>query len=276
MHRHDLNDTILRFMEAPETTARLTADRHLVPPADPHAPLVSIVIPAFNESQRIGNSLKQVDAFLQRWPHSTELIVVDDGSVDTTSEVIAGLRLSSKIRVLRNPTNHGKGYSVRQGMLAATGTYVLFSDADLSAPIEEVDKLLNVALNEGAEIVIGSRAVDRTYIEKHQSSVREFGGILFNGMVRILLGLDLQDTQCGFKLFHRNKTRTIFEKQTTAGFGFDPEILFLAYRRHLRIREVPVRWSHSEGSKVRFLRDGTRMFVDLVRIRWNYIIGRYS
>jgi glycosyltransferase involved in cell wall biosynthesis len=238
-------------------------------------PLVSIVIPAFNEASRIGDSVQRIDAFLEKTSSLTEVIIVDDGSTDGTSDVIRRVA-SSKIRLIRNSTNHGKGYSVRHGVLAAKGEWVLFSDADLSAPIDQLDKLLQVAMKEEADIVIGSRAVDRSYIEKHQSPFREFGGIFFNWMVRLVLGLKLQDTQCGFKLFHRKKTRRIFEKQTTNGFGFDPEILFLADRQHLRIREVSVRWSHSEGSKVKFLRDGLRMFADLVRIRWNHMRGKYS
>jgi glycosyltransferase involved in cell wall biosynthesis len=165
---------------------------------------------------------------------------------------------------------------VRQGVLAATGDYVLFSDADLSAPIEELEKLLDVALKENADVVIGSRAVDRSMIDVHQSAVRESAGILFNLAVRLLLGLRIHDTQCGFKLFKRDRVLSIFKKQTTGGFGFDPELLFLAARSGLKIREVPVRWSHAEGSKIRFLRDGIGMFLDLVRIRWNYLAGRYS
>jgi glycosyltransferase involved in cell wall biosynthesis len=180
------------------------------------------------------------------------------------------------LHLLRNDQNHGKGYTVRQGVLAASGQYVLFTDADLSAPIEEAERLLDVAVKEGADVVIGSRAVDRSYIDKHQSSLRESGGIIFNFMVRALLGLRFQDTQCGFKLFERERTRRIFEMQTTEGFGFDPELLFLANRNGLKIRETPVRWSHAEGSKVNFFRDGTRMFFDLVRIRWNAVIGRYA
>lgn len=237
--------------------------------------MVSIVVPAFNEAARIGGSIQKIDAFVRQSPHSFEVIVVDDGSVDETADVVARCR-TKELRLVRNHENHGKGYTVRQGVLAATGRYVLFTDADLSAPIEELNKLLDIARNEGADVVIGSRAVDRSYIDKHQSRLRETGGIVFNLMVRLLLGLRLHDTQCGFKLFDRQKSRRIFEKQTTFGFGFDPELLFLAKRYGLTIRETPVRWSHVEGSKVRFLSDGLRMFLDLVRIRWNAIIGRYS
>lgn len=238
-------------------------------------PLVSIVVPAFNEAARIGNSIEKIDAFIRQSSMPIELIVVDDGSHDNTADVVKSVQ-SKALRLVRNPENHGKGYSVRQGVLSASGKYVLFTDADLSAPIDELNKLLDVALKEGADVVIGSRALDRQYIEKHQSRYRELGGTLFNLMVRLLLGLRLHDTQCGFKLFHREKSRRIFEQQTICGFGFDPELLFLAKRNGLTIRETPVRWSHAEGSKVKFLRDGVRMFLDLVRIRWNAIAGRYS
>ena len=238
-------------------------------------PTVSIVVPAFNESSRIAESIRKIEAFARQSPLSLELIVVDDGSKDKTAEIVRRTDVKG-LRLLQNPENHGKGYTVRQGVLAASGKYVLFTDADLSAPIEEMDKLLDIALREGADVVIGSRNVDRTYIQKHQSRARELGGMFFNLMVRLFLGLRLQDTQCGFKLFHRERTRRAFEKQTTSGFGFDPELLFLAKRYGLKIREVPVRWSHAEGSKVQFLRDGIRMFFDLARIRWNAIVGKYS
>jgi glycosyltransferase involved in cell wall biosynthesis len=238
-------------------------------------PVLSIVVPAYNEAARIGDSIQKIDTFVRQSPFSCEVIVVDDGSADDTAAVVRKCP-AKNLRLIQNHENHGKGYTVRQGVLAAKGQYVLFTDADLSAPIEEALKLLDVAVNESADIVIGSRAVDRRYIEKHQSRLRELGGIVFNLMVQLLLGLRLHDTQCGFKLFHRQRSRVIFEKQTTLGFGFDPELLFLAKRHGLSIRETPVRWSHAEGSKVKFLRDGVRMFLDLVRIRWNALIGRYS
>ena len=243
--------------------------------ADDGKPMVSIVVPAFNEAQRIGESIKKIDAFVRSSPLSFELIVVDDGSADGTADVVMSTQTKG-LQLLRNHRNHGKGYTVRQGVLSASGEYVLFTDADLSAPIEELTKLLDVAQKEGADVVIGSRAVDRRFIEKHQSRFRELGGITFNKMVRLLLGLHLHDTQCGFKLFHRQKSRPIFQQQTTSGFGFDAELLFLAVRNGLKIRETPVRWSHAEGSKVNPVRDGPRMLSDLVRIRWNAILGRYS
>jgi glycosyltransferase involved in cell wall biosynthesis len=203
-----------------------------------------------------------------------EVIVVDDGSSDDTAIIVRKSNIEG-LRCLQNAQNQGKGFSVRNGVLASSGNYVLFTDADLSAPIEEFPKLLNIALSENADVVIGSRAIDRRYIEKHQSPFREIGGIAFNLMVRTFLGLGLHDTQCGFKLFNRKKSRRIFERLTTAGFGFDPELLFLAKREGLKIREVPVRWSHAEGSKVHFLKHATVMFLDLVRIRWNALRGKY-
>ena len=152
----------------------------------------------------------------------------------------------------------------------------MFTDADLSAPIEEADKLL-AALRDGTyDIAIGSRAVDRSLIEVHQSAFREHAGILFNQIARRITGLSLQDTQCGFKAFRREKARVIFEQQRTEGFGFDPEILFLAQRRGLRIAEVPVRWAHDPATKVRMFADSLRMFLVLVAIRWNALMGRYD
>ena len=258
-------------MEASETSI----GAGLLAPAEAGTPTVSIVIPAFNEAGRIAETIRKIEAFVRRSPYLTEIIVVDDGSRDDTSEIVAQLQTKG-LRLIRNKENHGKGHTVRQGVRSASGKYVLFTDADLSAPIEELNKLLDVATSEGADIVIGSRNLDRRCIEKHQSRLRELGGMFFNLMVRWFLGLSLRDTQCGFKLFHREKSRRIFEKQTTPGFGFDPELLFLAKRYGLKIRETPVRWSHAEGSKVKFLRHGIHMFFDLIRIRWNAIAGRYS
>ena len=256
-------------------TSETSSDAHRVASAPSSSPKVSIVVPAFNEASRIGDSIQKIEEFLGKLPFGTEVVVVDDGSSDDTADIVSRLKFPG-LRLIRNDVNHGKGFAVRMGVLAATGQYVLFSDADLSAPIEELDKLLLAAQSQHADVVIGSRAVDRSFIEIHQTRTRELGGILFNRMVRLLLGLNIYDTQCGFKLFRREKIRPVFEKLTITGFGFDPELLFLASRAGLKILEIPVRWSHAEGSKIRFLRDGLRMFTDLVQIRWNSITGRYS
>jgi glycosyltransferase involved in cell wall biosynthesis len=236
---------------------------------------VSIVVPAFNEASRIGESVRKIEEFLKRVPWSAEIVIVDDGSTDKTAAIVSEARIPG-LRLLRSETNHGKGHAVRAGVLDARGDYVIFSDADLSAPIEELQKLLTAAETQSADVVIGSRAVDRSFIEKHQSRGREVGGIIFNRIVRIVLGLKIHDTQCGFKMFRRQKIRPIFEKMTIEGFGFDPELLFLSSKAGLKILEIPVRWSHAEGSKIRFMRDSVRMFTDLLQIRWNHLTGKYS
>ena len=235
--------------------------------------MVSIVVPAFNEAARIGSSLERICNFLDERDLTAEIIVVDDGSTDRTAEIAASFKLEG-LRVVSNEKNQGKGYSVRKGFLESRGTWVLFTDSDLSAPIEELDALLEAAAD-GVDVVIGSRAVDRSKIVVHQPWPREFGGIFYNWVVQLVLALPIKDTQCGFKLFHRERLKSVFEKQTIHRFGFDPELLFLAERNGCEIREIPVAWSHDEGSKIRFLSDGLRMFLDLFQIRWNWLSGRY-
>jgi glycosyltransferase involved in cell wall biosynthesis len=238
---------------------------------------LSIVIPSFNEEQRLPESLKRIRAYLQSRALRAEVLVIDDGSTDATAKLVEHSRCDfPELRLISNSNNHGKGFSVRQGMLEARGEIALFTDADLSAPIEEMDKLL-AAVRDGAyDGAIGSRAVDRSLIEVHQSRFREIAGIIFNLIVRWIIGLRFQDTQCGFKAFHLEKARVIFELQRTEGFGFDPEILFLAQQKGLRIAEIPVRWAHNPATKVRIFGDSFRMLLDLLAIRWNALLGRYS
>ena len=241
---------------------------------DAASPVVSIVVPAFNEAERIGSSLERICNFVDKRGLAAEVIVVVDGSADRTSEIAASFTRTG-LRVVSNESNRGKGYSVRRGFLESKGSWVLFTDADLSAPIDELERMLRVA-EDGSDVVIGSRAVDRTKIVVHQPWPRELGGILYNWIVQIILGLKIQDTQCGFKLFNRERFTPIFEKQTIHRFGFDPELLFLARKQGLKMREMSVAWSHDEGSKVRFLSDGLRMFLDLFLIRWNWVRGKYQ
>jgi dolichyl-phosphate beta-glucosyltransferase len=199
---------------------------------------------------------------------------VDDGSADGTACVAESFRAKiPDLRVVSNGQNRGKGYSVRHGSLEARGDIVLFTDADLSAPIEEADKLLG-KLDE-YDVAIGSRAVDRELIEVHESRFREFAGIIFNRIVRVILRLPFVDTQCGFKAFRREKCKIVFEQQTIERFGFDPELLYLARHHGLRIAEVAVRWAHSPATKVSMLRDSVQMFLDVVIIRWNALRGLY-
>lgn len=238
---------------------------------------ISIVIPAYNEQQRLGGSLDAVLRYLSSRPFETrEVVVVDDGSTDGTVAVVERFQAAQpEVRLLRNPGNRGKGYSVRHGMLEASGDWILFTDADLSAPIEELDKLLEACARQQAAVAIGSRALDRSLIGVHQSRFRENAGRIFNLFVRLIAGLPFQDTQCGFKLFERQAAREIFRRQRIDRFGFDAEVLYLARKLGFRAIEVPVRWSHSEGTKVSMLRDSLNMFVDLARIRCNDLRGRY-
>ena len=236
-------------------------------------PFLSIVVPAYNEARRIGGTLATLCHIKEVNPYPVELIVVDDGSTDDT---VATVAQSPGIRLVRNDRNHGKGYTVRHGVLEATGRYVLFTDADLSTPIEEVDKLLSTIQREDADAAIGSRALQRELIGVHQPWLREMGGRVFNLLVRAFTGLKLHDTQCGFKLFKRNSTRRAFEKLRIEGFGFDPELLFLIEREGGRIVEVPVRWNDDPATKVRFLRDSAKMVLDLLGIRWRSLTGTYG
>lgn len=237
---------------------------------------LSIVIPAYNEESRLPKTLASVFAYLQSLPDRAEVIVVDDGSTDRTPEIVNSLRKEhAELRLVSNGTNRGKGYSVRHGMLESLGEIALFSDADLSTPIEEAGKLLAALREKGFDAAIGSRAVDRALIEVHQSIIREQAGIFFNRLVRWIMGIPFSDTQCGFKAFRREKARIIFEQQHVERFGFDPEILFLAKRNGLRVAEIPVRWRHDSASKVNVVGDGIGMFLELLVIRWNALRGRY-
>jgi len=235
---------------------------------------LSIIVPSFNEELRLPASLEGIAAYVKSSSRSTEVLVVDDGSTDRTAEVAVSFRdRIANLRVLKNGQNRGKGFSVRHGMREAKGEYVLFTDADLSAPIEEADKLLS-ALGR-YDIAIGSRAMNRQLIEVHESPFREFAGIVFNRIVRIVLWLPFVDTQCGFKAFRRQRCRIIFEQQRIERFGFDPELLYLARHHGLKSVEIPVRWSHSPATKINMLRDSILMFADVFTIRGNAILGRY-
>ena len=241
-------------------------------------PELSVIIPAFNEENRLGPTLARIRDYFDAHPAGpggVEIIVVDDGSTDGTRRVTEEWAPQMpSLRLVSNGENRGKGYSVRRGMLEARGRVALFTDADLSSPIEESEKLL-AAIRAGNDVAIGSRALDRSLIAVRQSRFREIAGIIFNGFVRILTDLPFEDTQCGFKAFVRERSRIVFEQQRTERFGFDPEILFLAQRHGLRSVEVPVRWAHDPATKVDVLSDSLLMFADLFYIRWNELRGRY-
>jgi dolichyl-phosphate beta-glucosyltransferase len=237
---------------------------------------LSIIIPAFNEESRLPKTLDSVIDYVQSRAYQTEIIIVDDGSTDKTAAVVDTYRQKyASLRCISNGGNRGKGFSVRHGMLEALGEFALFSDADLSTPIEEADELLAAIRDQNFDAAIGSRAMDRSLIQVHQSPIREMAGIFFNRMVQWILGIQFSDTQCGFKAFRRERARPIFEQQRIERFGFDPEILFLAKRNGLRVAEIPVRWSHDAATKVNVAADGLRMFLELILIRWNAVRGYY-
>lgn len=229
---------------------------------------LSIVIPAYNEADRLPATLVAIAAYFARGPRRVEVIVVDDGSQDGTGNLSLPRPATTPNvvwRMLRNPQNRGKGYSVRRGMLESQGQRLLFTDADLSAPIEELPRL-EAALELGADIAIGSRS-RQELIKAHQSRFRENAGRIFNRMVRLILGLPFVDTQCGFKLFSRASAQAIFPQQRIERWGFDPELLFLARRYGFHVQEVPVVWAHAAGAKIRLWRDSVHMFVDVLAIR---------
>ncbi|MGE5326942.1 MAG: dolichyl-phosphate beta-glucosyltransferase [Deltaproteobacteria bacterium] len=240
-------------------------------------PHLSVVMPAYNEALRIGDSLGKVVQYLRTRNFPTELLVVDDGSKDGTVEIVGKAQQNfPALRVLRNGRNCGKGYSVRRGVLEARGDLVLFTDADLSSPIEEANKLLSALEAEHADAAVGSRALERRLIGIRQPFYREYSGRFFNLLVRAFTGLKIRDTQCGFKLFRRATTRRAFELQRAEGFGFDPELLFLIHRLGGRIVEVPVRWNDNPATKVKFLRHSTEMFFDLAALRLRAMTGKYG
>lgn len=238
-------------------------------------PFLSLVIPAYNESLRLGTTLERVGAYLSQRGGASEIIVVDDGSTDSTVDLVQRhARGDQRVRLLRNPGNRGKGYSVRHGMLEARGEWILFSDADLSTPIAEVEKLFAAVEPARASVAIGSRALDRSLVKTHQSAARELSGRFFNFVMRAITGLPFLDTQCGFKLYRRQAAHRIFSAQRLDGFSFDVEDLVIAHRLGIPAVEVPVEWADVEGTKVS-LAKGIGSFMDLLRIRWYDLTGRY-
>jgi glycosyltransferase involved in cell wall biosynthesis len=238
---------------------------------------LSVVIPAYNEASRLPATLGRVSAYLaSRGFDFEEILVVDDGSTDGTAARAEAFAASHpNVRVLRNPGNRGKGYAVRNGMLEARGDWRLFTDADLSSPIEEVEKLVGAVRDRHAGVAIGSRALDRSLISVHQPPYREIAGKFFNLVMRLAVGLPFRDTQCGFKLFSREAAEAAFSRQLLERFGFDVEVLLIARLHGFHIEEVPVKWAHVEGTKVSTW-NGAQSFLDLLVIRWNRLSGKYG
>jgi len=243
-------------------------------------PLLSIVIPAFNEEGRLGLTLEKIFAYLDSRRLAAEIVLVDDDSSDGTNLIAQRFcedhGLADRMQILRSSRNHGKGFSIRRGMLAARGAFALMTDADLSSPIEELEKLEREVINGPCDLAFGSRDIKGSVVAIHQSWFREHSGKIFNRFVRLVTGLPFRDTQCGFKLFKMSTCLGLFEKQRVFGFGFDVELLYVARKWGLTMKEVPVVWRHAAGSKVRFATDAPRMFLDLFRIRWNDGRGYYE
>ncbi|MFC1570435.1 dolichyl-phosphate beta-glucosyltransferase [Candidatus Omnitrophota bacterium] len=230
---------------------------------------LSVVIPAFNEEKRILSTLNKIDTFFREKDYDYEVIVVDDGSADGTMSTVekSGIPSKGKVRVLSYNGNRGKGYAVKTGILESKGEYVLVSDADMSTPIEEVEKLIGI-IEEGYDAVIGSRSVSDSEVRVRQPWYRERMGKTFNLFVRLTLGMnDFIDTQCGFKLFKGDVAREIAGKLQIDGFSFDVEMLYLAKRKGYKIKEVGIIWNNSPQSKVKVIASSTSMFLDLFNIR---------
>jgi glycosyltransferase involved in cell wall biosynthesis len=240
------------------------------------SPRLSIVIPAYNESARIENALERVMRCVEEQGWDAEVLVVDDGSKDATPEIVQQwMQRYPRLNLIQNNGNRGKGYSVRNGLLQAAGDVVMFTDADLSAPMEEAERLF-AAIADGADVAIGSRWMDRTRQTIHQPLYRRFFGRCFNWVTRTIMGLPFKDTQCGFKAFRRQAAQIIFRLQRIERWGFDPEILFIARKLGYDIREVPVTWGHDERSRMSYLKDGMKMLEEMAIIRSNSLAGRYD
>jgi glycosyltransferase involved in cell wall biosynthesis len=238
-------------------------------------PTHTIVIPAYNESERLNESIPRVLEYVNSRGLDAEVIVVNDGSTDDTASIVRQYAANDpRVILVENRGNRGKGYSVRNGMLHAQGAAALFTDADLSSPITEADKLFK-ALAEGADVAIGSRWLQRELQTERQPLVRQLYGRLFNLGLRIVLGLNYKDTQCGFKAFNRRAIDVVFTRQQIERWGFDPELLYLAKRFRLKTLEIPVEWAHDHRSKISPLRDGLRMGMEVLKVRWNGWLGRY-
>ena len=239
-------------------------------------PYLSIVITAYNESARIEQTLERVTWCVEEQGWDAEILVVDDGSQDWTAQIVKlWMERYPRLKLVQNNGNRGKGYSVRNGLLQAAGEVVMFTDADLSAPMEEAN-LLMAAIADGADVAIGSRWMDKTRQTMHQPLYRRFFGRCFNFVTRMVMGLPFKDTQCGFKAFRRPAAQVIFRLQRIERWGFDPEILFIARKLGYDIREVPVTWGHDERSRMSYLKDGMKMLEEMAAIRVNSIAGRYD
>ena len=245
------------------------------PTPEPAQPQYSIIVPAYNERARIGETLERIVEHLKQQNWNAEIVVVNDGSRDDTNEVVSQYAAEHpQIRLIQNPGNQGKGYAVRNGMLNARGQVLLFTDADLSSPISEAQKLF-AALEKGADVAIGSRWLDPSLQFQRQSLKRQLMSRAYNLFIRAVLTFPYRDTQCGFKAFTRRAAEVIFPLQRINRWGFDAEILYLAHHHKLKVAEVAVAWGHDERSKIHPWRDGFYMGLDTLQVRWHSLTGGY-
>jgi len=248
----------------------------LATPAGSGRPQLTVVIPAYNEERRLAGSLDRIAAYMSERGISWEAVVVDDGSTDATSRVAAEFLRGRRGKLLRNAENRGKGCSVRRGVLEASGRFILITDSDLSAPIQEHEKLQAAIRDHDLDVAIGSRGLPESRVEIRQHRIRESMGKAFNRVVRGMTGLPFRDTQCGFKLFDRDRCLPIFEKMVVDRFAFDVEFLYLCVRFGLKVREVPVIWRNASGTTVTLISDPLNMLLDLARVRWRFRRGLYN
>ncbi len=239
-------------------------------------PYLSIVIPAYNEEDRLGVSLPLIETYLRERGIDAEILVVDDGSTDGTAAMASAFLRGKPGRVLRQPENRGKGAALRRGVLEAEGRWVLMTDADLSSPIEEHARLSEIARDEDLDVVFGSRGLPDSQVEIRQNIIRQLMGRTFNLLLRMITGLTYRDTQCGFKLFDLQRTRPLFERMVVDHFAFDVELLFLCDRFGLRAKEVPVIWRNSDRSTVNVFGAPPKMLFDVLRVRWRFRRGLYN
>ena len=238
---------------------------------------LSIIIPAYNEEDRIKKTLEHIFKYLSEKSFTFEFVIVDDGCTDETIDIVKNT-IGDKdysFKIVKNDHNMGKGFSIKKGVIESSGKFLLFSDADMSTPIEEFDKMIPF-LEGGSDIVIGSRALNNSDIRKRQIWYREMMGKIFNFFVQLLVLKGIKDTQCGFKAFKADDAKRIFTKMTIYRFGFDVELLYLARILNLKITEVPIIWINSPASKVRCVTDSLSMFMSLIKIRYNRLIGIYK
>ena len=239
-------------------------------------PYLSIVIPAYNEEKRIGKTLKRILKFIATKSFTAEILVVDDGSVDGTVDVVNSFSNEKiPLKVIGYEKNRGKGYAIKTGMLAAGGEYALFTDADMSTPVEMLERF-EPHMKDGVEVIIGTRKTAGAYVGKHQPFYRENMGKVFTWLSNRLLGLDTSDFTCGFKCFHRRTIEPVFGSQRISGWGYDTEIIFIARRKGFRIQEVPVSWYNDEATRVKLWKNVFTCLSELYQIRNNNRKGLYG